>query len=133
LRNQGVRGWLAGLCVLLLAGQPINLALVASSVLDAVPVRGAPLAALLVIRLLVAALGVAAGLALLARRAGAPTLAKGSLVASAITDQLVYSTPYFPNNRTPSDTTIVLVTSLAYHAVWLAYLFRSERVRNTYQ
>ena len=53
MRLEGVRGWLALLCVLLLVWQPISLGLVASSVLDALPARGAPLAALLSVRVLV--------------------------------------------------------------------------------
>ena len=132
MRLEGVRGWLALLCVLLLGWQPISLGLVASSVLDALPARGAPLAALLSVRVLVTASGIAAGLALLAERPSAPALAKASLLASAVTEAFVYSTPYFPSNRLPGETPLVLAASLAYHAAWLVYLIRSERVRNTY-
>jgi hypothetical protein len=131
-RREGVRGWLALLCVLLLVWQPISLGLVASTQLEALPVRGAPLAIFLFLRLLVTASGIAAGLALLAERPSAPAMAKASLFASAGMDVFVYSTSYFPSNRVPGDAPIVLVLSLAYHAVWLAYLFRSKRVRNTY-
>ncbi len=96
-------------------------------------VRGAPVALVLVLRLLVVALGVAAGRALQAQRSGAVVLANVALVASAATDLFVYTTPYFPNNRLPGDTVYYVVASLAYHAAWLTYLFRSRRVRNTYQ
>ena len=132
MKLEGVGGWLALLCVLLLIWQPLSLALVASGVLDAVTVRGAPLAVLLFVRLLVTASGIAAGLALLARRPFAPAMAKASLAASTAMDAFVYSTSYFPSNRLPGDAPIVLATSLAYHAIWLAYLFRSRRVKNTY-
>jgi len=129
----GVRGWLLVLCVLLLVWQPISLGLVASSVLDALVVRGLPLALVLVVRVVVTAIGIAAGLALLGRRPAAVPMAKASLVASAATDVFVYTTPYFPNNRMPGDTPIVIAASLAYYAIWLAYLFRSKRVRNTFR
>jgi hypothetical protein len=128
----GVRGWLLVLCALLLIWQPLSLGLAASSVLDALALRGLPLALVLTLRLLVAALGIAAGLALLARGAGAVTLAKVALVASAATDVFVYSTPYYPNRRLPGDTVWFVTASLAYHAIWLMYLVRSTRVRNTY-
>jgi hypothetical protein len=128
----GVRGWLLVLCVLLLVWQPLSLGLVAASVVDAVAIRGLPLALLLLVRLLVAAFGIAAGLALLARRPGAVALAKTSLIASAATDAFVYLTPYFPNNRMPGDTPFYVAGSMAYYAIWLMYLVRSRRVRNTF-
>jgi len=128
----GVRGWLLVLCALLLIWQPLSLGLAASTLLDALAMRGLPLALVLTLRLLVTAMGIAAGLALLARRAAAVTLAKVALVASAATDVFVYSTSYYPSNRLPGDTVWFIVASLAYHSVWLAYLVRSARVRNTY-
>jgi hypothetical protein len=128
----GVSGWLLVLCMLLLVWQPISLGLAASSALDALAFRGLPLALVLVVRLLVAALGIGAGLALLARRGAAVAMAKTALLASAFTDLLVYTTPYFPSNRLPGDTVWFVAWSMAYHAVWLVYLFRSIRVRNTY-
>jgi hypothetical protein len=127
-----IRGWLLVLCLLLLVWQPLNLGLVAANVVDAVEIRGAPLAILLVVRLLVAAFGIAAGLALLARRPGAVTMAKASLVVSAATDVFVYLTPYFPNSRIPGDTPFYVLGSLAYYTFWLMYLVRSRRVRNTF-
>lgn len=128
----GVRGWLLLLCMLLVGWQPLSLGLAASSVLDALPVRGLPLAVVLVVRVLAAALGIAAGLALIGRRPSAVTLAKTSLVVSAATDVFAYTTPHFPSNRPPGDTTIVVAASLAYYGIWLVYLFRSRRVRNTF-
>jgi len=83
-------------------------------------------------RLLVAALGIAAGIALLGRRAGAVTLAKVSLAASAATDVFVYTTPFFPNNRPPGDTVLFVAASLAYHGAWMIYLFRSKRVKEIF-
>jgi hypothetical protein len=132
-RPAGVGGWLLLLCRLLIIFQPLSLAVTAAGALGAIAVRGAPVALMLVVRLLVVALGVAAGRALQGLRPGAVALAKVALVMSAATDVFVYTTPYFPNNRLPGDTVYYVIASLAYHAVWLTYLVRSRRVRSTYQ
>ena len=121
-------GWLGLLCRILLFWQPLSLALIGSSALNSLSVRGLPLALVLLGRLVVAAFGIGAGLALLRRRPGAIALAKASLVLSAAADVFVYTTPYFPNNRPPGDTTLILAASLAWYGIWLAYLFRSKRV-----
>jgi hypothetical protein len=127
-----IRGWLLVLCVLLLVWQPFNLALTMSGMLDELSLRGPGLAAILVARLIAAGLGIAAGLSLLQRKPGAISIAKASLVFSAAVDVLAYATPYSPNNRPPGDATLILVASLAYYGVWLAYLVRSKRVKTTY-
>jgi len=128
----GVGGWLLVLSRLLIVWQPANLAIAAMGALDAITVRGPAVVAVLVLRLMVTALGVAAGIALSNRHPGAVTLAKVALLCSAATDLFVYSTPYFPNNRMPGDTIYYVAASMAYHGVWLMYLLRSRRVRNTY-
>src|ERR1700716_3176485 len=118
----GVGGWLLVLCGLLIVWQPLSLGLVASGVLDALPVRGLPLALVLMARLLVTAFGIAAGLALLSRRPAAPTMARVSLMASAAVDVFVYTTHYFPNNRLPGETPLFIAASLAYYTIWVVYL-----------
>ena len=128
----GIGGWLLLLSRLLIVWQPLNLAVAAMGALDAIAVRGPVVVMVLVIRMVVTALGIAAGIALSNRHAGAVTLAKAALLCSAATDLFVYSTPYFPNNRMPGDTIYYVAGSLAYHGAWLMYLFRSRRVRNTY-
>jgi hypothetical protein len=121
------------LCLLLVVWQPISFALVASSLLNRLAIRGWPFGLVLVLRVVVTAFGIAAGLALFGRHPAAVSMAKASLAASAATDVFVYTTSYFPNNRPPGDTTIVLLVSLAYYSIWLAYLFRSKRVRETFR
>ncbi len=128
----GVGGWLLVLCVLLLIWQPLSLGLLASGVLSDLALRGVPLALVLLLRVLVTAVGIAAGLALLNRRPAAVTMAKASLIVSAATDVFVYLTPYFPSNRMPGETPFYIAASLAYYAIWLAYLFRAKRVTNTF-
>ena len=73
---KGVGGWLGLLCRILLLWQPLSLAVIGSSALNSLSVRGLPLALVLLGRLIVAAVGVGAGLALLRQRPGAVTLAK---------------------------------------------------------
>ena len=128
----GVGGWLLVLCALLIVWQPLTLGLIASGALDALVVRGLPAALVLAARVLVTALGIAAGLALFGRRPAALTMAKVSLAASAATDVFVYATPYFPGNRMPGEAPIYIAASLGYYGIWLTYLFVSKRVANTF-
>jgi hypothetical protein len=128
----GIGGWLLLLCRLLLVWQPLSLAVTAPAALDSLPLRGRPVAIILVIRVLVAALGIAAGLSLQNRRAGAVGLARIALIAAAATDVFIYTTPYYPNNRPPGDTPFYIAASIAFCAAWLVYLWRSRRVRNTF-
>ena len=127
-----IGGWLIVLCLLLIVWQPISFGLLASGLLNRLSLRGWPFALVLLLRVVVTAFGIAAGLALLRRHPAAVTMAKASLIASAATDLFVYTTPYFPSNRLPGDTPIVVAISLAYHAGWLTYLFRSKRVQQIY-
>jgi hypothetical protein len=133
LPNPGIGGWLFVLCALLLVWQPISTGLVASRMLGLLPIRGLPVALVVILRVLATGFGVAAGLALLGLRPGAVVLARISLLASAATDLIVYLTPYFPSNRAPGETPVYVLVSLAYHTVWLAYLFRSKRVAATFR
>jgi hypothetical protein len=129
---QGVRGWLLVLCLLFLVWRPFNSALVAAGGLAALSVRGPSLVVGLVALTLVTAFGIAAGIALLLRRGPAVTLATVALLLSAAIDFAIYTTSYFPSNRMPGDTPLYVAGSLAYHSLWIAYLFRSKRVRETY-
>ena len=132
-RRAGIGGWLLLLCRLLIVFHPLSLAVTASSAFNALLVRGAPVAIVLIIRLAVVAFGVAAGLALQNLRPDAVALARAALLLSAATDVFVYTTPYFPSNRFPGDTIFYVAASLAYHGAWLAYLARSRRVRATFR
>ena len=129
--NKAIGGWLLILCLLLLVWQPISVGLAASRSLGVLSASGFPAILILLARLLVTSVGVAAGLALLGRRPGAVALAKVSLLLSAATDLFVYTTPYFPNNRAPGETPLYVLGSLTYYTAWLIYLHRSKRVKNT--
>jgi hypothetical protein len=129
----GVRGWLLVLCAWLLVGQPLTAGAGAAGMVDAIAVDGWSVAALLLLRVSVVAVGIAAGLALVGRRPAAVAIAKGSLIFSAIADMVIYGTSYFPSNRMPGDAPLYIAGSLVYHGGWLIYLFRSRRVRYTYE
>jgi hypothetical protein len=122
-------GWLLILTRLLIVGQPLYLAFVASHSFNAVALRGRPVIVVLVLRLAVAALGVAAGIALTNRRPGGVALARTAILAAAAVQALVYTTPYFPNNLKPGDAPLVLGAWLLFDAAWLVYLWRSRQVR----
>jgi hypothetical protein len=128
----GIRGWLLVLCLLLVAWGPVRSALVASNALPALAVRGPSLAVALVALTMVTSFGVAAGIALLSRRGPAVAMAKAALILSAAIDLVIYTTSYFPSNRMPGDAPLDVAASLVWHGAWLAYLFQSRRVRNTY-
>src|SRR5262245_58225372 len=56
-----IRGWLLVLCALLLVWQPLNLGLTMAPLVDRLSSRGPGLAVILLLRLIGAALGIAAG------------------------------------------------------------------------
>lgn len=122
--------WLLLLCGLLLAWAPADFALVASTLVDSLAFRGPAVTLLLAFWLLAVATGIAAGLALLARRPAAVPLARLALWVSLASSLAIYLTPWFPNNRLPGTTPIYVGGSLAYHLGWLTYLYRSSRVRS---
>ena len=123
-KNKAHRWALYVLAVLLLVAQPVNLAFVMSGLIDELQIRGTGLGFILLARLLAAGLGIAAGLALFQRQPGGLTIARASLIFSALVDIVAYATPYVPNNRPPGDATMILAASLVYYAAWFIYLTR---------
>jgi hypothetical protein len=130
--RSGVGGWLLLLCLLLLIWHPVSLAMSAARALTSLPMRGLSLAVVLLARLLVAGLGVGAGLALLGTRRGAVAFARWALILAAAMDLFVYLTSFLPSNRPPGTTPLFVAASLLYYGTWIAYLSRSRRVRNTF-
>jgi hypothetical protein len=117
------------LCAWLAIWQPLNLAAVAAEALTALPVRGWPLGVLLVVRVIITAIGVAAGRSIWERQAGALTLARTAIALSGAMQLLVYVTSIAPNNRMPGDTPRYAAVTILVHGGWLIYLARSARVR----
>lgn len=123
-----VRGWLLVLCLLLTVWEPLSLAWLASAVLPQILDRPVALA-VLALRVIVTAIGLAAGIALWRRRPHGVALAKAALVLSALTVLLLYSTPYFPTNRMPGDAVPMATLLIGWNAVWFAYLTKSRRAK----
>jgi hypothetical protein len=131
-RPSGLGGWLLILSRILLVYQPINLAVSAATALDSMPTRGARVLVAIAVRVIGAAVSVAAGLALTNEHPGALTLTRAALVVSAACDVFIYTTPFYPNNRPPGDTPYYVAATLAFHGLWLLYLARSSRVRSMF-
>ena len=120
------------LVAVFLIWEPVEYGVLASTSLPMFTVRGSSLLWVLTLKLLVVALGMAAGIALAGVSPAAVVLARTSVVLFAATDFFVYATPYLPNNRMPGDTPIYMAVSLIFWTAWFLYLLRSRRVWNTY-
>jgi hypothetical protein len=129
---RGIGGWLQVLVRMLTLWHPAIYGLSAAAALNAVSVRGPSVAIVIVARLLVVALGVAAGMALRHGRDTAVQLAIASLALSAAMDVFIYTTPYYPSNRMPGETPLYVAATVAYYGLWILYLTRSRRVRHTF-
>lgn len=125
-------GWLLILSRLLLLYQPLSLAVSAATALNSLPTRGPKVLWAIAVRVLGASVSVAAGLALTNRQPGAVTITRAALLISAACDLFIYLTPYYPNNRPPGDTPFYVAATIAFHGIWLVYLARSSRVRETF-
>jgi hypothetical protein len=104
--------------------EPLGLALYASSIVTRVADRGASAVLLLVGRLAIAAIDIAAGRALWYGRPGAVALARVALALTAVGVLLTSLSPVFPHNRPPGTTWPVLTALLIYYAAWFVYLMR---------
>jgi hypothetical protein len=125
-------GWLLLLCLLLTVWGPVQLAYTIPMAFAALPVRGPVLGVLIAVRIALTAFGVAAGMALYARKPAGVAMARASIVGTAAMDLFRYHSTYYPSNRMPGDEWIDTAISLIYAALWLMYLARSRRVRETF-
>jgi hypothetical protein len=126
-----VRGWLLLLCILLTVWNPAALALVAASRVETGTASTLALM-LLAVRLVVTGVGVAAGFALWHKRAGAVTLAKASLLLSALEGAGRLSTRLGLSDAPPGTRLPLALALVVYTAAWYLYLEKSRRVRATY-
>jgi hypothetical protein len=131
--SSGIRGWLFVLCRVLMVYQPASLAVSAATALNSMPSRGPKVLVAVAVRVLAAGISVAAGLALTNRHPQAVTIARVALFISAASDVFILTTSFYPNNRPPGDTPLYVAASLLFHGAWIAYLYRSRRVRATYE
>jgi len=118
-------GRLLLLAVLLCAWEPLSLAFAASSDVAELVTDSAVRTAFLVFRLIVAAVGVAAGLALWNDRPHGLSLAKAALVLAALAALVRFV--WFPGNTPPDLRLPYAAVLLGYNAAWFAYLLAIER------
>ena len=118
--------WLLVLSVLLCVWEPANLALSASADIGGIVVgqTGHPL--FLAVRLLVASVGIAAGLAIWHRRMRAFALAKIALALSAATAVVRFA--WFPGNVPPGLRVPLALLFVGYNAAWYAYVTMSGKI-----
>jgi hypothetical protein len=129
----GISGWLLVLCVLLVAWEPLNLAYTASRLVGRLLVHDALVGVVLAVRLGVAALGIAAGLALWRLQSSGITLAKTFLLLSTAVTIAILGLIPFPSSRPPGTTGPLVAFVLIHNGAWLVYLSRSARVRRTFR
>jgi hypothetical protein len=127
-----VRGWLLLLCILLTIWNPATLALAAAGRVGNAGATTTFALTLLGIQLVVTGVGVAAGLALWHKRAGAVELAKASLVLSALEVIGRLSTRAGLSEAPPGTRLPLALALVAYNGAWYLYLEKSRRVRATY-
>jgi hypothetical protein len=127
-----VRGWLLLLCILLTLWNPGTLALVAAARVESAGTTSTLALVLLGIRFVVTSVGVAAGLALWRKRPGAVTLAKASLMLSAVEVVGRLSTRVGLSDASPGTRLPLALALIVYNSAWFLYLEKSRRVRATY-
>ena len=122
------RGWLLVLSRVLIIWEPLEFAVAAFGALNAIAVRGLPVALVLLVRLAATALSVAAGRAMYDRNSSGPRLATVALALTGATRLFAYLTPYFPSNRLPGQTSLYVAVVIVYYGGGLAYLTWSKQV-----
>jgi hypothetical protein len=128
-----VRGWLLLLCAVLAVINPASLAVVAASRVGAAVPLSTLVLTLLAVRLIVTSVGVAAGMALWHKRAGAVQLARASLVLSALETVGRLSTRVGYSETPPGLRLPLALAVIVFNGAWYLYLEKSRRVRATYR
>ena len=118
-------GRLLLLAALLCVWEPLNLAFAASSDVAELATDSAGRTAFLVFRVLVAGVGVAAGLALWNDRPHGVPLAKAALILAAVAALIRFT--WFPGNTPPGLRLPYALLFLGYNAAWFAYLLTQRR------
>jgi hypothetical protein len=122
------RGHLLLLCALLCIWEPVNLALAVSRDVGELATDSAGRTAFLGFRLLVAGMGIGAGVALWNRQPHAVTLAKVALSLSALLAVVRFG--WFPGNTPPGLRLPTALVIIGYNAAWFAYLVTSPQTKN---
>ena len=124
--------WILPLIFILTIWNPAMLALQASSVVWSIGARSTLSLAFLIARLVITSVGIAAGLALWMRHAGAVPLAKLSLMLFGIEAVARLSTRVDLGSAPPGTRLPLALFIILHNAAWYLYLQRSHRVRAAY-
>jgi predicted membrane channel-forming protein YqfA (hemolysin III family) len=117
------------LSLLLLVWEPVTFAMTASRLLPTLGYREPAVFAMLLLRVAVLGLGVAAGLAIWRLQPQGRRLGQAFFLLSSATAILVHGTAAFPSDLPPGTAGPVLAAVLAYNVAWFLYLTRSTAVR----
>ncbi len=124
--------WILPLIFILTIWNPAMLALQASSVVWSIGTRSTLSLAFLIARLAITSVGIAAGLALWMRHAGAVPLAKLSLMLFGIEAVARLSTRVDLGSAPPGTRLPLAIFIIVHNAAWYLYLQLSRRVRHAY-
>lgn len=118
------------LAVILALWEPLNLALFVAPVLTSIATRGTATAAFLLARIVIAGIGIAAGISLWRNDPHACRLAATALILSTVAAAVTFTTTLLPTNIMPGDEWIYLAGVILFNGAWLAYLaVRTTRAR----
>jgi hypothetical protein len=132
VERPGIPLWILPLIFILTIWNPAMLALQASSIVWSIGARSTLSIVFLAGRLVITSIGIAAGIALWMRHAGAVPLAKLSLMLFGI-EAVVRLSTRVDLSSTPPGTRLPLAMFIILHnAAWYLYLQLSRRVRDAY-
>ena len=120
------------LVFILAVWNPASLALHAASAVWSIETRPTLSLVFLAIRLILASIGVAAGIALWLRRPGAVSLAKLSLILFGIEAVVRLSSRVDQGSAPPGTRMPLAIFVVLHNATWYLYLHLSRRVRAIY-
>jgi hypothetical protein len=110
------------LAVILTLWEPLNLAVFVAPVLTSLATRGPATAAFLLGRIVIAGVGIAAGMSLWRHDPHARRLAAAALILSTVAAAVTFTTSLLPTNIMPGDEWLWLAAVVVFNGAWLAYL-----------
>jgi hypothetical protein len=112
------------MAVVLVLWEPLTLALAASALLRRITEHGVPAYAVLVVKVFVAGVGIAAGMGLWQERPGAMVLARWALALSLATTLFSRLTDFWPATLPPGIAGPAVAASVAWTGGWLVWSLR---------
>lgn len=110
------------LAIILVVWEPLNLAFFVAPVLTTIATRGPATAGLLLARIVIAGVGIAAGMSLWRNDPHARRLASAALILSTLAASITFTTTLLPTNIMPGDQWLYLVAVVLFNGGWLVYL-----------